>query len=32
MAEWIENVQKYNGLAQSAIDSLLTMEFEGGEQ
>ncbi len=32
MAEWIENVQKLNGLPQSAIDSLLTMEFEGGEQ
>ena len=32
MKNWIENVQKYNGLPQSAIDSLCSMEFEGGEQ
>lgn len=31
MNNWIENVQKYNGLPQQAIDSLLTIEFEGGE-
>jgi hypothetical protein len=30
MNNWIENVQKYNGLAQTAIDSLCSMEFEGG--
>ena len=31
MNQWIESVQKHNGLPQQAIDSLLTMEFEGGE-
>lgn len=31
MNQWIESVQKHNGLSQQAIDSLLTMEFEGGE-
>jgi hypothetical protein len=30
MQEWIEQVQKQNGLSQEAIDSLLTIEFEGG--
>lgn len=30
MQEWIEQVQKQNGLSQQAIDSLLTLEFEGG--
>ena len=30
MQEWIEQVQKQNGLSQTAIDSLLSMEFEGG--
>jgi hypothetical protein len=30
MNNWIENVQKYNGLTQTAIDSLCSMEFEGG--
>jgi hypothetical protein len=25
MNEWIENVQKYNGLPQAAIDSLLSL-------
>lgn len=32
MHNWIENVQKRNGLPQTAIDALVTMEFEGGEQ
>lgn len=30
MNHWIESVQKHSGLPQQAIDSLLTMEFEGG--
>lgn len=32
MNNWIENVQKYNGLPQEAIDSLCSMEFEGDIQ
>ena len=30
MNQWIESVQKHNGLPQQSIDTLLTMEFEGG--
>ena len=29
MNAWLNEVQKYNGLAQTAIDSLLEMEYEG---
>lgn len=32
MNSWIENVQKYSGLPQQAIDALVTIEFEGAEQ
>ena len=29
MNAWLNEVQKYNGLPQSAIDSLCAMEYEG---
>ena len=29
MKSWLKEVLKYNGLAQSAIDSLVGMEYEG---
>lgn len=32
MNNWIENVQKYNGLPQAVIDSLCSMQFEGEQQ
>lgn len=32
MQEWIENVQKQNGVSQAVLDSLLSVEFEGVEQ
>lgn len=32
MQDWIEQVQKYNGLPQETIDSLLTIEFEGDQE
>lgn len=32
MQDWIDQVQKYNGLPQEAIDSLLTIEFEGEQE
>jgi hypothetical protein len=32
MNNWIENVQKHSGVPLEAINSLVTLEFEGGEQ
>lgn len=29
MNSWLSEVQKYNGLSQDAIDSLISMEYEG---
>lgn len=32
MEAWIQTVQKYNGLPQQAIDSLVSVEYEAGPE
>ena len=29
MKQWLEQVQKFNGLQQEQIDQLISMEYEG---